>query len=196
MLERFWLCHVPNFGPTMLALFISLRVFVGMVLLLFGVAKALQAQSATVAHIDGYKLLSPRFAAITAATLPGVEIAMGALMITGVAAEWAAMCAASLFLVFALASVSALRRGLTNECGCGGALSASRVRPALVYRDLGLALVSGVSGILGPREVLPWHLTTAIISIMTLLVIVHALLRIHSARIQAGCSKSKGAVRV
>jgi putative oxidoreductase len=163
------------------------RIIVGLLLLLFGVAKALQTQRAAVAQVNGYKILNVGTSRAAAALLPAVEICLGVLLIAGIAVGFAGALAAALFLGFAIVIGSAVRRGLSNDCGCAGALSTSRVRPALVYRNLGLAVLAVMTALLGPGSFalgpsLTAQTTAGIVGFLILALVAHGALRVRADR--------------
>ena len=72
-----------------------------------------------------------------AITLPWIEIVAGVLLVIGLWARAAAFMCVGMNVVFIIAIISALRRGLDISCGCfgGGAEAAgfSRHRPGLLF---------------------------------------------------------------
>lgn len=153
----------------------------------FGVAKAFQSQRTAVAQVRGYKILGPGGSRSVAAVLPAAEIALGLLLVTGVAGQLAAAAATAVFLGFAITVASAVRRGLANDCGCSGALSTNRVRPALVYRNIALALLAAAPAVFGPGDLagdqfITSSATAAVIVVLAAAVGIHAIFRIRSDR--------------
>ncbi|MEA5453881.1 MauE/DoxX family redox-associated membrane protein [Sinomonas sp. JGH33] len=131
---------------------LGLRVVPGLVLVLFGLAKAFEHQAAGVAAVRGYRLLGPRSSAIVSAALPGAEIALGVLLSLGIETRAAGVLSAALFVGFSAAMASALLRGVANECGCGGALRTGEVRWPLVARNGLLAASAASAALLGPGD--------------------------------------------
>jgi uncharacterized membrane protein YphA (DoxX/SURF4 family) len=122
------------------------RVVVGGVLLLAGVLKAADPQ-ASVAAVRAYELLPAGLATIVGWGLPFAEIALGLLLLVGLATRLVAAAAAVLLLVFVAAVASAAVRGLSIDCGCFGAggrvASGDTAYGAEIARDVGLLLLAG-----------------------------------------------------
>jgi uncharacterized membrane protein YphA (DoxX/SURF4 family) len=122
------------------------RVVVGGVLLVAGVLKASDPQG-SVAAVRAYELLPAQLVTVVGWGLPFAEIAIGVLLLVGLATRLVAGAAAVLLLVFVAAVASAALRGLSIDCGCFGA--GGRVAPgntaytAEIARDLGLLLLAG-----------------------------------------------------
>ena len=91
----------------------------GGVFLVAGVLKAIDPQS-SVAAVRAYQLLPNSFATIVGWGLPFAEIALGLLLLAGIATRAVAAAAAMLLLIFMAAVVSAAVRGLSIDCGCFG----------------------------------------------------------------------------
>jgi uncharacterized membrane protein YphA (DoxX/SURF4 family) len=68
--------------------------------------------------IDNYRLLPDGLVNVVAVTLPWVEIAVVTLLVIGVLVPGAAFLGGSLLVVFTIALVAALARGLDIACGC------------------------------------------------------------------------------
>jgi uncharacterized membrane protein YphA (DoxX/SURF4 family) len=74
-----------------------------------------------------YRLLSDPFVALVAASLPGVELLTGLLLVIGLAAGWrvlrlyaraAALVAALMLVAFIIVLSINLLRGIDMDCGC------------------------------------------------------------------------------
>ncbi len=77
---------------------------------------------------------------LMAITMPWVEIAAGLLLILGVRARAAALCCSGMMVIFLVALLSALSRGLDMSCGCFASQSVAKEDPIsylTVLRDLG-----------------------------------------------------------
>ena len=75
-----------------------------------------------------------------AESLPWVELGLGALLLSGLAARPAALVAGALFLAFTLLLTMLRLQGFKGECGCLGPLLSSRIGWLHVGLD---ALVAG-----------------------------------------------------
>ncbi|MFB9234058.1 MauE/DoxX family redox-associated membrane protein [Plantactinospora siamensis] len=98
--------------------------------------------------VNAYRLLPYDVATVIGAALPFVELALGLLLLVGLATRLAAGVAAGLLLVFIAGIASAWARGLSIDCGCfgsGGQLGAGQ-HPTYgpeILRDLGFLILAG-----------------------------------------------------
>jgi uncharacterized membrane protein YphA (DoxX/SURF4 family) len=121
------------------------RLVLGAVFLTAGGLKVIDPQSA-VAAVDAYRLLPSSVATIVGWGLPFAEMALGLLLLAGVATRVVAVVAALLLLVFIAAVASAAARGLSIDCGCFG--GGGEVAPGQtaygreIIRDIGLLLLA------------------------------------------------------
>jgi uncharacterized membrane protein YphA (DoxX/SURF4 family) len=121
------------------------RVVLGGVFLVAGVLKAIDPQS-SVAAVRAYQLLPNSLATIVGWGLPFAEIALGLLLLAGIATRAVAVAAAVLLLIFMTAVVSAAARGLSIDCGCfggGGEVAPGETAYGIeLVRDTGLLLLA------------------------------------------------------
>jgi uncharacterized membrane protein YphA (DoxX/SURF4 family) len=121
------------------------RLVLGGVFLVAGLLKAIDPQS-SVAAVRAYQLLPPSAVTIVGWGLPFAEIALGLLLLTGIATRAVAAGAAILLLVFIAAVVSVAARGLSIDCGCfggGGEVSPGQTAYGIeLVRDAGLLLLA------------------------------------------------------
>jgi uncharacterized membrane protein YphA (DoxX/SURF4 family) len=121
------------------------RIVLGGVFLVAGGLKVIDPQS-SVAAVRAYELLPTSLVTIVGWGLPFAEIALGLLLLAGVATRVVAAATAVLLLVFIFGVVSAAARGLSIDCGCFG--GGGQVAPgqtaygAELVRDLGLLLLA------------------------------------------------------
>ncbi|MDP9816265.1 putative membrane protein YphA (DoxX/SURF4 family) [Spirilliplanes yamanashiensis] len=98
--------------------------------------------------VNAYRVMPFAAAEVVGAVLPFVEIALGLLLLAGVAVRVTAGVSAALLLVFVAGIASAWARGLRIDCGCfgsGGDLAAG-ADPAYLTelaRDGGFLLLAG-----------------------------------------------------
>jgi uncharacterized membrane protein YphA (DoxX/SURF4 family) len=97
--------------------------------------------------VGAYDLMPAAAARAVGAALPFVELALGLLLLLGIATRLAAAVAAGLLAVFIAGIVSAWARGLSIDCGCfgGGGQLAAGERPTYGWeltRDIALLLVA------------------------------------------------------
>lgn len=126
------------------------RLVIGGVLLVAGGLKAFVPAEAASA-VAAYKILPTQIAHILGYALPWLEIAIGLLLIIGVAVRLSAMASGAIMVVFIAAIISVWARGILIDCGCfggGGAIDSSkaaevhRTYAIEIARDLGLALLA------------------------------------------------------
>jgi uncharacterized membrane protein YphA (DoxX/SURF4 family) len=99
--------------------------------------------------VAAYQVMPFEAARVVGAALPFVELALGVLLLLGLATRLAGAVSAALLTVFIVGIASAWARGLSIDCGCfggGGQLAASQhpnYAPEIL-RDLGLLILAGV----------------------------------------------------
>ncbi|MEU4419302.1 MauE/DoxX family redox-associated membrane protein [Actinoplanes sp. NPDC024001] len=105
------------------------------------------AQSARA--VNAYQLMSYDAAKVVGAVQPFLEIALGLLLLIGLAVRLTAGISAVLMMIFIAGIVSAWARGLQIDCGCfstGGALAEGKEAAygLDILRDLGFLALSGI----------------------------------------------------
>jgi uncharacterized membrane protein YphA (DoxX/SURF4 family) len=110
----------------------------GVVLLVSGIAKRVDRRWPTAASALG----APSWAV---APLPWVEIALGALLVSGLARPLPAVAAALLLLLFTVLVVVNLVRGRRPPCACFGTRSREPINELTVARNLGLLALAVVA---------------------------------------------------
>jgi uncharacterized membrane protein YphA (DoxX/SURF4 family) len=133
------------------------RLILAVVLLWAGGAK-LGDLGASVRAVNAYQLMPYEMARVIGAALPFVEVALGLLLLAGLATRVVAAATAALMAVFIAGIVSAWARGLNIDCGCfgGGGELAAGVEPSYggeVARDVALLAIAGALAI-WPRSAL------------------------------------------
>jgi uncharacterized membrane protein YphA (DoxX/SURF4 family) len=98
--------------------------------------------------VNAYQVMPYDAATVIGAALPFVELALGVLLLIGLATRLAAAVSAALLVVFITGIASAWSRGLAIDCGCfgsGGQLAAGRAPSYLpeILRDLGFLALAG-----------------------------------------------------
>ncbi|MGC5050462.1 MauE/DoxX family redox-associated membrane protein [Micromonospora sp. DT48] len=98
--------------------------------------------------VNAYQILPYDVAMAVGAALPFVELALGVLLVLGLATRLVAGVSAALLLVFIAGIASAWSRGLAIDCGCfgvGGELPAGETPSYLpeILRDIGFLALAG-----------------------------------------------------
>ncbi|MFI7576284.1 MauE/DoxX family redox-associated membrane protein [Micromonospora sp. NPDC049497] len=98
--------------------------------------------------VNAYQVLPYDLATVIGAALPFVELALGVLLLLGLATRLAAGVSAALLVVFIAGIASAWTRGLAIDCGCfgsGGQLAEGQAPSYLpeILRDLGFLALAG-----------------------------------------------------
>jgi uncharacterized membrane protein YphA (DoxX/SURF4 family) len=122
------------------AIAITLRLGLGALFVAAGALKLGQVNAFAI-EIHNYQLL-PQLAPILAATLPTIEIGLGAALIFG-SRSWVragALGSVALLALFTVAVASVVARGINITCGCFGDGSGP-VTAVTVLRDVGLLAV-------------------------------------------------------
>ena len=117
------------------------RLGLAAVFLISGVLKAVDPDTTYVA-VRAYDVLPKSGVAVVATVLPWLEIALGLLLLAGLATRVVAAVGGALLLVFIAGVTQAWARGLSIDCGCfgnGGTIAASQTQyPQEIARDIGL----------------------------------------------------------
>ncbi len=121
-----------------------LRLGLGGLFVVTGVLKIVDPAAFAV-EIHNYQLF-PALAPLLAATLPAVEVTLGAALVAG-PRPWvraSALATAALMVVFTVAVGSAVARGINIDCGCFGAghEGGSPVSVITILRDVALLAAS------------------------------------------------------
>ncbi len=100
----------------------------------------------SVVAVRAYKLLPNSLVTIVGWGLPFAEIALGLLLLAGIATRVVAAATAILLIIFILAVVSVAARGLSIDCGCfggGGEVAPGQTAYGIeLVRDFGLLLLA------------------------------------------------------
>ena len=135
----------PWFAATAPWVSTAARVVLGGVFLVAGGLKVIDPQS-SVAAVRAYRLLPTSVATIVGWGLPFAEVALGLLLLAGVATRLVAAAAAVLLMVYIVGVASAAIRGLSIDCGCfggGGDVAPGQTAYGIeIVRDVGLLLLA------------------------------------------------------
>lgn len=126
---------------------VAARLGLAAVWLVAGAAK-IDDLAASGRAVNAYQVMPYALATVIGAALPFVELALGVLLLVGLATRLAAGVSAALLVVFIAGITSAWSRGLAIDCGCfgsGGQLAAGQAPSYLpeILRDLGFLVLAG-----------------------------------------------------
>ncbi len=120
------------------------RIYLALVLILSGLDK-INSLDAFAVSIENYRILPIKTINIFAITLPWVEVVTGAFLLLGIYIKENAMIAGTLLLVFTIAVISAVIRGLDIECGCQGTFDGQKVGIFKIIENTFLILAALIS---------------------------------------------------
>jgi uncharacterized membrane protein YphA (DoxX/SURF4 family) len=138
------------------------RAVIGLVFAFSGFTKVRDIDG-TIRSVRAYDLLPEAIAPTIGSALPVLELALAALLLTGLLTRAAAIVTVPLSAAFFLGVASAWARGLTIQCGCFGN-GGLTVHPVPGYvRELVLnAILIAAAGWLIRRPASRWSLDTAL----------------------------------
>jgi uncharacterized membrane protein YphA (DoxX/SURF4 family) len=113
------------------------RTGLGAICLLAGIEKA-RAPREFVQGVERYRIVPLRLAPVAAGSLIVAELAIGALLVSGLVPALAALGAIALFSVFSVALAVSLARSNDAPCHCFGASEIERISPLALIRALAL----------------------------------------------------------
>lgn len=99
--------------------------------------------------IDNYRMMPDALIGPMSVGMPLLELLLGLALVSGVHARGAALVASAMLVVFAIAMVQAIVRGIDLDCGCFGHVVETRVSWLTVARNVVLTIAS-IAVVLGP----------------------------------------------
>ena len=103
-------------------------------------------------HVAAYQILPYAMNYLVAATLPYVEFLAGVLLLLNIRVRPALVAIGGMTLVFMVALVSVLLRGLDIDCGCFDPAGGEDVSAGIaLLRDVGLMVLVGLTWVLRSR---------------------------------------------
>jgi uncharacterized membrane protein YphA (DoxX/SURF4 family) len=121
------------------------RIGLAAVWLTSGTIKAVHSNDTYLA-VQAYQLFPSGVVSALAAALPFVELALGVLLLAGLATRLVAAVSGLVLLAFIAGVAQAWARGLAIDCGCfggGGQVAAGQTQyPLEILRDLGFMLLA------------------------------------------------------
>jgi hypothetical protein len=128
---------LPALGATAA---LAVQIAVGLILASAAIAK-LRDRGTFAGVVADYRLAPDWAVAPIALLLPLAELAIGAMLILGLALPIAVIGGVALLALFAGAIAINLQRGRTTiDCGCSLTASGQSIHPLMVWRNLGLGL--------------------------------------------------------
>ena len=115
------------------------RILLGAFFLYAGFLK-IEDASSFAGKVAAYEILPYQWNYVVAATLPWIEVACGVLLLVNRRVRPAALVVGTMNMVFIVALVSVLLRGLDIDCGCFGPHLKSSPLQALLRNVLFLAM--------------------------------------------------------
>ena len=116
------------------------RIVLGVVFIYAAVSKAAGPEGFS-QSIANYKLLPLFLINIFAIILPWIELCAGLLLIFGVSIKENAAILSGLLIVFIIAIVISLVRGLDIDCGCFGTVDGTKVGIQKILENTGLLII-------------------------------------------------------
>ncbi|MGN8026558.1 MauE/DoxX family redox-associated membrane protein [Microbacterium sp. 22242] len=129
-----------------------LRIIIGVLLTLSAYGKYAQRYTAAVRDVRAYRITGPRQSEAVAIVLPAIEVFLAGCLILGAGLPISTIAAAVLFLGFAGVAISATARRIVTDCGCFGSVLRQRVGPALIVRNLIVAVVLAIDSFAAPHQ--------------------------------------------
>ena len=136
---------------------LSVRLLLGTIFIFAAVDKIVHPHQFQIV-IENYQIVPPLLSHYTAMFLPWFEIICGLLLIIGIYVETSAGLLGGLLVVFIIALVSALVRGLDINCGCftlsakGSAVSVYRILEDLLMLGMSFYLLFYYKSFRGIQE--------------------------------------------
>ena len=121
------------------------RLGLAAVWLISGIIKAVDPRT-TVVAVRAYQIFPESLVGTIAGILPFLEIALGVLLVIGLATRLTAVLSAVVLVAFIAGVISAAARGLSIDCGCfggGGDVAAGQTAyTEEILRDLGFLVLA------------------------------------------------------
>lgn len=119
------------------------RLCVGGVFLASAVTKMMDREG-TAVSMSRYPFLPSGFGRFIAYTFPYLELAVGVMLVLGLFTRYAAIASVGMYVLFTGLITYDLTRGQNQSCHCFGRLSAEKLTPVAVVRNLLLLALSGL----------------------------------------------------
>ena len=116
------------------------RLILGAVFVYAAYTKLSQPWMLFAMSINSYQMVSESSTKVLAQTLPWFELALGLVLLTGLALRWSAAAASALLIFFFGVMLRAYMKNLEIFCGCFGV--GDKLGPRTLVRDGSLAAVA------------------------------------------------------
>ena len=121
-------------------LLLLVRVVLGFVFIYAAVTKISDPEGFSQA-INNYKLLPLFMVNVFAIILPWIELSAGVLLVFGISVKENSAIISGMLIVFILAVLISLFRGLDINCGCFGTVDGSKVGLQKILENIGLLVL-------------------------------------------------------
>ncbi len=117
------------------------RIIVGLMFIVVGVGKIANPEEFA-KEIANYQILPYLFVNITAIIIPWIELFAGILLLLGVQTKSSSIVIAVMTVVFTIAVIIAIAKGLNIECGCYSNIASQQVGLPKVLENIGLLILT------------------------------------------------------
>ncbi|MEN6295698.1 MAG: MauE/DoxX family redox-associated membrane protein [Chloroherpetonaceae bacterium] len=117
------------------------RIVVGLMFIVVGVGKIANPEEFA-KEIANYQILPYLFVNITAIIIPWIELFAGILLLLGVQTKSSSIVIAVMTVVFTIAVIIAIAKGLNIECGCYSNIASQQVGLPKVLENIGLLILT------------------------------------------------------
>jgi uncharacterized membrane protein YphA (DoxX/SURF4 family) len=121
-------------------LLLGIRLFLGFIFIFAAVTKIADPAGFS-QSIYNYKLMPDFLINVLAIVFPWIELVVGILLIFGISVKENSAILTGLLVVFIIAIVISLARGLDINCGCFGTVEGSKVGLMKILENVGLVLL-------------------------------------------------------
>ena len=121
-------------------LLLSIRLFLGVIFIFAAVSKVADPEGFS-QSIYNYKLMPNFLINVLAIVFPWIELVAGLLLVFGISVKENSAILTGLLVVFIIAIVISLARGLDINCGCFGTVEGSKVGLMKILENVGLVLL-------------------------------------------------------
>jgi uncharacterized membrane protein YphA (DoxX/SURF4 family) len=136
-------------GPAATLLRRGAQVVLGLLFASAALAKIVDVSSLA-REVHNFHLVPLWSEHLLAMTLPWIELVAALALVLGIRARAGAWVAGALLVVFTLAVIAAMARGLNFTCGCFGTASATRIGWGKLAENVGMLVLAALGSL--PRR--------------------------------------------